>query len=98
MLHAIDGKTPAERAKGMEKYVNGWYKSLRGVAIFWGKHDKVGPEFSPYAGYWAMCAAAFSYLYDIDDIAYRDNMVYPKAMADYARSKPRKAKAPSTDS
>lgn len=91
LLDAIDGETPAERAKGMAKYVNGWYQSMRGTAIFWGKHEKIEPDFSPYKGYWAMCAAAFSYLYDIDDGGYRDNMVYPKDMIDYARSKPRKA-------
>jgi len=94
LLDAIDGETPAERAKGMAKYVSGWYQSMRGTAIFWGKHEKIEPDFSPYKGYWAMCAAAFSYLYEIDDSAYRDNMVYPKDMADYARSKARIARSP----
>jgi len=94
LLDAIDAETPDERAKGMAKYVGGWYNSLRGVAIFWNKHEQIKHDFSPYKGYWAMCAAAFSYLYDIDDSSYRDNMVYPKDMIDYARSKPRKARAP----
>ena len=89
LLDAIDGDTPAERQKGMTKYVKGWYKSMKGIAHFWGKHEQIKPEFSPYEGYWAMCAAAFSYLYDIDDSKYREEMVYPKDMIDYARSKPR---------
>jgi len=89
LLEAIDQDTPAERASGMRKFVKGWYKSMKGVAHFWGKHEKIKPEFSPYYGYWTMCAAAFSYLYGIDDSTYRDELVYPKEMADYARSKPR---------
>lgn len=97
LVNAIDQQAPSDRSKGMEKYVKGWYKSMKGVAHFWGKHEKIKPDYSPYDGYWAMCAGAFTYLYDIDDSKYRDEMVYPKDMVDYARSKPRKAKAPSMD-
>jgi len=89
LLEAIDQETPADRAKGMAKFVKGWYKSMKGVAHFWGKHEKIEPDFTPYFGYWAMCAAAFTYLYDIDDSKYRDELVYPKDMIDYARSKAR---------
>ena len=90
LLSAIDATTPAKQAKGMEKYVKGWYKSMKGVAHFWGKHEKIEADFTPYYGYWAMCAAAFTYLYDIDDSNYRNESVYPKDLVDYARSMPRK--------
>jgi Domain of unknown function (DUF1911) len=90
LLDAIDADTPAERSKDMQKYVKSWYPGMKGVAHFWGAHEKIKPEFSPYFGYWAMCAAAFSYLYDIDDSSYRDEVVYPKDLVDYARSKPRR--------
>ena len=93
LLDAIDGETPEERAKDMKKYVKNWYKSMKGQAHFWGKHEQIKPEFSPYYGYWAMCAAAFTYLYEIDDSSYRDEIVYPKDLADYARSKPRRTAA-----
>lgn len=89
LLEAIDQDTPADRAKGMGKFVKGWYKSMKGVAHFWGQHEKIEADFSPYFGYWAMCAAAFTYLYDIDDSKYRDELVYPKDMIDFARSRPR---------
>lgn len=91
LLDAIDAEDPAERAKLMKKYVSAWYKSMKGKATFWGKHEKVEPDFSPYHGYWAMCAGAFSYLYGIDDSSYRDEIVYPKDMVDFARSSPRNA-------
>ncbi|WP_363507600.1 PoNe immunity protein domain-containing protein [Burkholderia sp. LMU1-1-1.1] len=54
-----------------------------------GQHEKIKPKFTPYDGYWAMCAAAFTYLYDIDDSAYRNETVYPRDLVDYARSIPR---------
>ena len=36
-----------------------------------------------------MCAAAFTYLLELDDSAYRDEMVYPADLVDHARSLPR---------
>lgn len=89
LLDAIDQDTPTDRARAMGRFVKGWYKSMKGLAHFWGKHEEIKPEFSPYYGYWAMCAAAFTYLYGIDDSKYRDEMVYPKDLVDFARSKPR---------
>lgn len=89
LLDAIDSETPDEMRVQMELYVKGWYADMKGQAHFWGQHEKIKPEFTPYDGYWAMCAAAFTYLYDIDDSSYRNEMVYPKDLADYARSIPR---------
>jgi len=91
LLATLTKKTQEERAASMEKYVKGWYKSMKGTAHFWGKHEQIEPDYSPYDGYWAMCAAALSYLYDIDDRKYRNELVYPKDMVDYARSVPRNA-------
>ena len=90
LVEVIDCDSPAARAKAMKKYVTKWYSAMKGQAHFWGKHEKIEPDFSPYSGYWAMCAAAFTYLYDIDDTGYRDEVVYPKDLVDYARSMPRR--------
>lgn len=89
LLDAIDSDNAAEMQAEMKVYVKSWYPGMKGQAIFWGKHEKIKPEFTPYEGYWAMCAAAFTYLYDIDDSAYRNETVYPKDLVDYARSIPR---------
>ena len=86
LLDAIDSDTPDEMAKEMKQYVKSWYKEMKGVAHFWGKHEHIKPEYTPYYGYWAMCAAAFTYLYNIDDSSYRNETVYPKDLVDYARS------------
>lgn len=75
----------------MKKYVSSWYRAMKGRAAFWGAHEKIEPEFSPYSGYWAMCSGAFTYLYNIDDSSYRDEIVYPRDLVDFARSVPRNA-------
>ena len=86
LLDAIDSDNAAEVKSEMRNYVKTWYRDMKGQAIFWGQHEKIKPEFTSYNGYWAMCAAAFTYLYDIDDSSYRDEMVYPTDLVDYARS------------
>lgn len=90
LLDVIDSETPAARGERMGQYVKSWYRSMKGRAAFWGSHEKVKLEFSPYCGYWSFCAAAFTYLYDIDDGFYRNEIVYPKDLVDYARSIPRR--------
>lgn len=95
LLDALETNTPGERAVEMKKYVKNWYKNMKGQAAFWGKHEQIEPTFTPYVGYWAMCAGAFSYLYDIDDSGYRDELVYPKDLVAYARSAPRFTQASS---
>ena len=89
LLDAIDEEDAENRSKLMKKYVSGWYKAMKGKATFWGKHEKIEPDFSLYHGYWAMCAGAFCYLYGIEDSSFRDEIVYPKDLVDFARSAPR---------
>lgn len=90
LLDVLDANSVEERPKLMKKYVKGWYSGMKGKAGFWGQHENIKPEFSPYFGYWAMCAGAYTYLLGIDDSSYRDEEVYPKDMVDYARSQPRR--------
>ena len=88
LIDAIDAESRKEAARKMTQYVKKWYPAMKGQASFWGKHEQIVPEFTPYSGYWAMCAAAFTYLYDIDDTGYCDELVYPKDLVSYARSLP----------
>jgi len=89
LLDAVDSDTVPEMEHGMKIYVKKWYSDMKGLAHFWNKHEKIKPDFTPYFGYWAMCAAAFTYLYNLDDSSYRNETVYPKDLVDYARSIPR---------
>jgi hypothetical protein len=90
LLDVVDAPSPSDRPKLMRKYLKNWYSSMKGQAAFWGAHEKIKPDFSPYFGYWAMCAGAFTYLLGIDDSSYRDEEVYPEDMVDYARRLPRR--------
>nr|WP_315251586.1 PoNe immunity protein domain-containing protein [uncultured Duganella sp.] len=96
LLDAIDSDSPGVMAAEMKNYVKSWYPGMKGKAHFWGKHEKIKPEFTPYYGYWAMCAGAFTFLYGIDDAGYRDQIVYPKDLVNYARSIPGTADAQAT--
>lgn len=91
-LEALDEDTAAERERGMRAYVKAWYPSMKGRAAFWGKHTAISENnITGYSGYWTLEAAALSYLFEIDDSSYRDEVVYPKDLADYARSQPRRS-------
>lgn len=90
LLDVIDAEQK-DRPALMKQYLKCWYPKMKGKAFFWGAHEKIAPEYSPYFGYWAMCAGAFTYLLDIDDASYRDEEVYPKDMVDYARSLSRRS-------
>lgn len=88
LLDCLDHPDANGRAVGMRKYVQSWYHGMMRKAHFCGKHEQINDTFSPYSGYWATCAAAFTYLYNIDDALYREELVYPKDLVDFARSMP----------
>ncbi len=85
LLDAIfTAETPQEASAFVKKYLEGWYKAFEGVPWHNG-HLVVTDEYSNYEGYWAFEAAAICVLYDIDDSSFRDHIVYPKDLADWAR-------------
>ena len=77
--------TPEESVAFVKKYLDGWYKSFEGVPWHNG-HLKGGDDFMPYYGYWSFEAAAVCLIHGIDDSSFRDHLVYPKDLADWARS------------
>ncbi len=85
LLDAIfTAETPLEASAFVKQYLEGWYKAFEGVTWHNG-HLVVTDEHSNYEGYWAFEAAAICVLYDIDDSSFRDHIVYPKDLADWAR-------------
>ena len=71
-----------DRPALVKEFLDGWYKNMKDC--YWhGTHtDKEG---SSYFGYWAFEAALVTVLWNIDDSSYRDHLVYPKDLADWAR-------------
>ncbi len=79
---AILADNPADRPALVREFVENWYKHM-GDCYWHGTHtDKEG---SSYFGYWCLEAALVTFLWDIDDTSYRDHLVYPKDLVDYAR-------------
>jgi hypothetical protein len=77
--------TPQQSVAFMQQYLDGWYKSFEGVPWHDG-HLVQTDEYSNYEGYWAFEAAAVCVLHGIDDSSFRDHIVYPKDLADWARA------------
>ncbi|WPH21361.1 PoNe immunity protein domain-containing protein [Variovorax paradoxus] len=71
-----------DRPALVKEFLDGWYKNMKDC--YWhGTHtDKEG---SSYFGYWAFEAALVTVLWNIDDSSYREHLVYPKDLADWAR-------------
>ena len=85
LLSAIyTAETPAEASAFVKTYLDGWYNAFDGVPWHNG-HLIVTDEYSNYEGYWAFEAAAVCVIHDIDDSSFRDHIVYPKDLADWAR-------------
>jgi hypothetical protein len=82
LARATVAENPEERPALVKEFLEGWYKNMK--PCYWhGTHlDKEG---SHYFGYWAFEAALVTYLWDIDDSSYRDHLVYPKDLVDFAR-------------
>jgi hypothetical protein len=85
LLDAIySADTPQQASAFVKTYLEGWYKSFEGAPWHNG-HTEANEEYMPYEGYWAFEAAAVCVLYGIDDSSFRDHLVYPKDLADWAR-------------
>jgi hypothetical protein len=70
---------PEERPALVKEFVESWYKGMK--PTYWhGAHTD-----GLYFGYWCLEAALVTVLWDIDDSSYRDNLVYPKDLVEFAR-------------
>ncbi len=74
----------ADRPALVKEFVENWYKNMK-PCYWYGTHTD--GEGSSYFGYWCFEAALVTYLWDIDDTSYRDHLVYPKDLVDYARAR-----------
>ncbi len=79
-------ETPEEASAKVKEYLDGWYKSFEGAPWHDGHLHAVEGEYVPYYGYWSFEAAAVCVIHDIDDSSFRDHLLYPKDLADWARA------------
>ena len=96
LLDATADTPESERQEDIGSFLEEWYRGMRGAG-WYDSHKKQSPRGTGgYFGYWAFEAAAIAYLYDIDDAPFRDHLVYPRELADFARSMPRRTVADTT--
>lgn len=84
LINSFYRDTPEESIVDIEKYLKAWYPSMK-KAPWYDSHLDTSEAGGAYSGYWAVEAAAAVYLFDLDDRSFRDHIVYPKDLVDYAR-------------
>lgn len=86
LINTMYRDTDEESLADFERYLKNWYKSL--VRAPW--HDShlniEDDSCAGYFGYWAIEAAALAYLLKFDDSTFREHLVYPKDLVDFARA------------
>lgn len=66
-------------------YLDKWYPAMKS-ASWHDSHLTASPsEGGAYVGYWAIEAAAATYLLELDDSSVRDHLLYPKDLVEFAR-------------
>ncbi|WP_035818205.1 PoNe immunity protein domain-containing protein [Janthinobacterium sp. RA13] len=85
IINSFYRDTAEESIRDIEAYLKAWYKSMK-KAPWHDSHLSMNAEgCGAYFGYWAIEAAAAVYLLELDDRSFRDHIVYPKDLLDYAR-------------
>ncbi len=85
LLDAVyTAETPEQASAFVKQYLDGWYKAFEDVPWHNG-HLVQNEDYSNYEGYWAFEAAAVCVIHGIDETSFRDHLVYPKDLADWAR-------------
>lgn len=79
-------ETPDEASAKVKEYLDDWYKSFEGAPWHDGHLHAVEGEYMPYYGYWSFEAAAVCVIHGIDDSSFRNHLLYPKDLADWARA------------
>lgn len=87
LINSVYRDTDDEAIADIERYLKSWYESL-GKAPWHDSHLGIEDDScAGYFGYWAIEAAALVYLMELDDSAFREHLVYPKDLVDFARAK-----------
>lgn len=78
--------TDEECISDLQRYLKIWYKSLA-KAPWHDSHLGIADDTTGgYFGYWAIEAGAVTFLMGVDDSSFREHLVYPKDLVDFARA------------
>ncbi|WNY28416.1 hypothetical protein MmiEs2_06010 [Methanimicrococcus stummii] len=85
----VTADTPAaEKIEDMKLYLKEWYSEMEQTAFYDSHLEQAADGSGGYYGYWAFEAGAIAYLYDLDDSAFADHLIYPKDLVDFAKNFP----------
>ncbi len=85
LINSLYRDTPEESIADIEKYLRAWYKSMKKAPWHDSHLNMTSEGCGAYFGYWSMEAGAVAYLLELDDSSFREHIVYPKDLVDYAR-------------
>lgn len=88
LLDATAETPPAEKQSDVQEFLDAWYPNMKGTGWFDSHKKQTAKGGGGYPGYWSFEAAAVAYLHGIDDAPFRNHLLYPKDLADFARSTP----------
>ena len=86
LVNSLYRDTDEECIADLQRYLKNWYISLA-KAPWHDSHLGIADDTTGgYFGYWAIEAAAVAYLMGLDDSSFREHLVYPKDLVDFARA------------
>ncbi|AXV70346.1 hypothetical protein CJO74_14250 [Ralstonia solanacearum] len=85
LINSFYRDTDEECINDLSRYLDSWYSAMKKTPWHDG-HLNQTDKGGTYVGYWAIEAAAATFLLELDDSSYREHLLYPKDLVDFARS------------
>ncbi|MCA7888982.1 DUF1911 domain-containing protein [Burkholderia contaminans] len=86
LVFSLYRETKKESVDDISEYLDAWYRGMAAAPGHDGHLEAKKNGKGTYVGYWSVEAAAVAYLLQLDDSSFRDHLLYPKDLADFARN------------
>jgi len=86
LVFSLYREAKQECVDDITQYLEAWYPGMAAAVWHDGHLEAQKGGKGTYVGYWAIEAAAVAYLLELDDSSFRDHLLYPKDLADFARN------------
>ncbi|PAJ93678.1 PoNe immunity protein domain-containing protein [Burkholderia ubonensis] len=86
LVFSLYRETKQECVDDITQYLEAWYPGMAAAVWHDGHLEAHKGGKGTYVGYWAIEAAAVAYILQLDDSSFRDHLLYPKDLVDFARN------------
>jgi hypothetical protein len=86
LINSFYRDSEEESIRDVTAYLDAWYPAMKEAPWHDGHLKANEQEGGAYVGYWAIEAAAAAYLLELDDASFRNHLLYPKDLTDFART------------